>query len=40
VNGKNVYVARRSAVDVAGQVGYRVNHNLDVHLKNLEIHRF
>lgn len=40
VNGKDVFVARRSAVDVAGVVGYRVNHNLDVHLKSLEIHRF
>lgn len=40
VNGKDVFVARASAVDVAGVVGYRVNHNLDVHLKLLEIHRF
>jgi hypothetical protein len=40
VNGKDVYVTKAGNVDVAGLVGYRVNHNLDVHVKTVEIHRF
>ncbi len=40
VNGKDVYVTKVANVDAAGVVGYRVNHNLDVHLKALEVHRF
>ena len=40
VNGKEVYTGDAANLDVNGVVGYRVNHNLDVHLKNLEIHRF
>jgi hypothetical protein len=40
INGKDVYATKAANVDVAGIVGYRVNHNLDVHLKALEIHRF
>lgn len=37
VNGKNVYTAKTSDVDSNGIVGFRVNHNLNVHLGALEI---
>jgi hypothetical protein len=37
VNGKLVYQANASDVDVKGLVGYRVNHNLNVHLGPLTI---
>ena len=40
VNGKEVYTANAADVDTRGIVGYRVNHNLDVHLGPLGIHRF
>ena len=40
VNGKDVYVTKAVNVDAAGLVGYRVNHNLDVHVTALEVHRF
>jgi len=40
VNGKDVFVTKASNVDAAGLVGYRVNHNLDVHVTALEVHRF
>ena len=39
VNGKAVYTAKASDLDVAGIVGYRVNHNLDVHLSAIGIHK-
>jgi hypothetical protein len=39
VNGKAVYTAKVSDLDVAGIVGYRVNHNLDVHLSAIGIHK-
>ncbi len=39
VNGKDVYSADASGLDTKGIVGYRVNHNLDVHLSPLVIHR-
>src|SRR5436853_80742 len=39
VNGKEVYSAKATDVDAQGIVGYRVNHNLDVHLGPLGIHR-
>ena len=32
VNGKEVYTADASGLDTKGIAGYRVNHNLDVHL--------
>ncbi|HEX9705885.1 MAG TPA: hypothetical protein VGA20_11610 [Gemmatimonadales bacterium] len=38
VNGKEVHKADAKDVDTAGIVGYRVNHNLDVHLGPLGIH--
>ena len=37
VNGKEVYTG--DATDLNGVVGYRVNHNLDVHLGALGIHK-
>jgi len=37
VNGKEVYSG--DAADLNGVVGYRVNHNLDVHLGTLGIHK-
>ena len=37
VNGKEVYTG--DAADLNGVVGYRVNHNLDVHLGPLGIHK-
>ena len=37
VNGKIVYKANASDVDSKGAVGFRVNHNLNVHLGQLQI---
>ncbi|MFN2570270.1 MAG: hypothetical protein ABR537_01470 [Gemmatimonadales bacterium] len=39
VNGKQVYTGDAATLDVNGVVGYRVNHNLDVHLGTLGIHK-
>jgi len=39
VNGKEVYAADVTGLDTRGVVGYRVNHNLDVHLGALGIHK-
>lgn len=39
VNGKEVHSADAAGLDVNGVVGYRVNHNLDVHLSPLGIHK-
>jgi hypothetical protein len=39
VNGQAVHTADAGDVDTAGIVGYRVNHNLDVHLGPIGIHR-
>lgn len=39
VNGKEVYSGNAADLDVNGVVGYRVNHNLDVHLGPLGIHK-
>ena len=38
-NGKEVYTARPADLDTQGIVGYRVNHNLDVHLGALAVRR-
>lgn len=38
VNGTEVHSANAADVDTTGVVGYRVNHNLDVHLSALGIH--
>ncbi len=37
VNGKPVYTAKAGDVDPSGIVGFRVNHNLNVHLGQLQI---
>jgi len=37
VNGKQVYKAKASDVDASGIAGFRVNHNLTVHLGQLQI---
>ena len=39
VNGKEVYAADAATIPTNGVVGYRVNHNLDVHLGPLGIHK-
>lgn len=39
VNGKDVHTANASDVDTQGIVGYRINHNLDVHVSSLGVHR-
>lgn len=39
MNGKEVYTGDVANLDVNGVVGYRVNHNLDVHLGALGIHK-
>src|SRR5512134_691414 len=39
VNGTEVHSANAADVDVNGIVAYRVNHNLDVHLSPLGIHK-
>ena len=39
VNGKEVYTAKASDVDAVGVVGLRVNHNLDVHVGPLGVHK-
>jgi len=39
INGKEVHTADASAVNPNGVVGYRVNHNLDVHLGAIGIHK-
>src|SRR5256886_12067440 len=39
VNGKEGYTADAANLDVNGVVGYRINHNLDVHLGPLGIHK-
>jgi hypothetical protein len=37
VNGQEVYGAPAAGLDVAGQTGVRINHNLSVHLETLEL---
>ena len=39
VNGQEVYKANATDVDVNGVFGYRVNHNLNVHLGPLTVTR-
>src|SRR2546427_229421 len=38
-NGKELYTARAADLDTQGIVGYRVNHNLDVHLGALGVRK-
>jgi hypothetical protein len=39
VNGKDVHTANATDVDSQGVVGYRINHNLEVHVGPLGVHR-
>ncbi|MGH9258964.1 MAG: hypothetical protein ACRD08_03545, partial [Acidimicrobiales bacterium] len=39
VNGKEVHSVSADSIDTAGIVGYRVNHNLDVHLGPITVQR-
>lgn len=39
VNGKTVHSLPAKSVAVRGQVGLRVNHNLDVHIQGFDVHR-
>ncbi|MGH7674147.1 MAG: hypothetical protein ACREMV_02650 [Gemmatimonadales bacterium] len=39
VNGKEVHSVSADSIDTAGIVGYRVNHNLDVHLGPITVRR-
>jgi hypothetical protein len=39
VNGREVYAGDAAGLDVSGVVGYRVNHNLDVHLGPIGIRK-
>ncbi len=39
VNSKPVYTADAKAMDLDGNVGLRINHNLDVHIEGFDVHR-
>jgi hypothetical protein len=39
VNGTAVHTLDAAAADVNGQVGLRVNHNLDLHIDGFDVHR-
>jgi hypothetical protein len=39
VNGTVVHTLAPDAVDASGIVGFRVNHNLDLHIEGFDIHR-
>ena len=39
VNGQVVHTLDPSAFDPTGIVGFRVNHNLDLHIDGFDIHR-
>jgi hypothetical protein len=39
VNGQTVHSADTKTMDVKGVVGLRVNHNLDVHIQNFDLHQ-
>jgi hypothetical protein len=39
VNGKTVYRADARSLDLKGIVGLRANHNLDIHVEGLAVHR-
>jgi hypothetical protein len=39
VNGKTVYTADAKTLDPKGNVGLRVNHNLDVHIEGFDVHK-
>ena len=39
VNSKPVYTTDAKAMDLDGNVGLRINHNLDVHIEGFDVHR-
>jgi hypothetical protein len=39
VNGKTVHTADAKSMDLKGNVGLRVNHNLDVHIEGFDLHQ-
>ena len=39
VNGQPVYTLDAGATHADGQVGMRVNHNLDLHVDGFDVHR-
>jgi hypothetical protein len=39
INSKPVYTADAKSMDLDGNVGLRVNHNLDVHVEGFDVHR-
>ena len=39
VNGQTVHTADAKAMDIKGIVGLRVNHNLDVHIQDFDLHQ-
>jgi hypothetical protein len=39
VNGQEVYSTDAKAMQVDGDVGVRVNHNLDVRVEGFDVHR-
>jgi hypothetical protein len=39
VNSKPVYAADAKSMDLDGNVGLRINHNLDVHIEGFDVHR-
>jgi hypothetical protein len=39
VNRKPVYTADAKSMDLDGNVGLRINHNLDVHVEGFDVHR-
>jgi hypothetical protein len=39
VNSKPVYTADAKSMDLDGNVGLRINHNLDVHIEGFDVHR-
>jgi hypothetical protein len=39
VNGQTVHTAAAKEIDIKGIVGLRVNHNLDVHIQDFDLHQ-
>jgi hypothetical protein len=39
VNGQEVYATDGKSLSAEGEVGVRVNHNLDVHIEGFDVHR-
>jgi hypothetical protein len=39
VNGQTVHTADAKDMDIKGIVGLRVNHNLDVHIQDFDLHQ-